>query len=228
VVQVLLNHPEIDVNLCCCAFTDLGSYNYYTAYDVTMAKAHPHTAALMRARGVLRAIDDQVKRPTFDREHGRPLRESLNRLYDDLDVGNLHQMPDWENIARDGNPELAKALRDAAATLVATRTQSEEHRTRVFRGLLSEWHPDRHAADVGNNAGGDDSWRAACTRQQIATRVFQWLQAAKLWYFTNEPESENEVLQELLSGPSTGNERPTAPENASRYLHPSGTVFSVW
>ena len=36
-IKVLFNHPQIDVNMCCCAFSDLEIYNYYTAYAAASA-----------------------------------------------------------------------------------------------------------------------------------------------------------------------------------------------
>ncbi|CAE8585120.1 unnamed protein product, partial [Polarella glacialis] len=95
VIKVLFNHPQIDVNLSCCAFSDLEIYNYYTAYDMTISKKHPHAAALLRARGVLPASSEHVFKPPFDRVHGRPLRETISQTYEHDDYGE-GEMPSWE------------------------------------------------------------------------------------------------------------------------------------
>jgi len=206
VIKVLFNHPQIDVNLVCCAFNDLEIYNYYTAYDMTISKKHPHAAALLRARGVLPASSEHVYKPPFDRVHGRPIRETVNSVYGDEDDWGEGEMPSWEVVSQ-GNPELAKALHDVADTLSITRGQTLENRTKVFKNLVTEWHPDRHAS----SGKGD-----------IATKVFQWLQVVKQWYMDSQaPEL---VQQPLPDDPDV----PTAPANVQQYMHPSGTLFSVW
>jgi len=209
VIKVLFNHPQIDVNMCCCAFSDIEIYNYYTAYDMTMMKKHPHAAALLRARGVLPAASEHVAKPGFDRVHGRPQREIATPVYGDDDYGE-GEMPSWEVISQ-GNPALAEALHHVADTLSVTKSQSLAHRQRLFKGLVTDWHPDRHAAS------GD---------MEVATKVFQWLQVVKAWYLqegTAGPEPE----QQPLPGYDDP-DRPVAPAGAQQYLHPSGSVFSVW
>mmetsp|Transcript_70108 Transcript_70108/g.216814 ORF Transcript_70108/g.216814 Transcript_70108/m.216814 type:complete len:731 (-) Transcript_70108:71-2263(-) len=208
VIKVLFNHPQIDVNLCCCAFSDIEIYNHYTAYDMTMMKKHPHAAALLRARGVLPASSEHVVKPTFDRVHGRPHRETATPVYDEEDYGE-GEMPNWEVISQ-GNPALAEALHHVADTLSMTKSQSQAHRQKLFRGLLADWHPDRHAAS------GD---------VEIATKVFQWLQVVKTWYLQESTGPESE--QQPLPGYDDP-DRPVAPAGAQQYLHPSGSVFSVW
>jgi len=209
VMKVLFNHPQLDVNLCCCAFSDMEIYNYYTAYDMTISKKHPHAAALLRARGVLPASSEHVFKPPFDRVHGRPLRETVNSPYGDDDDYGEGEMPSWEVISQ-GNPALAEALHSVADTLSMTKAQSQSNRQKIFKGLITDWHPDRHAAlgDV-----------------EIATKVFQWLQVVKSWYLQESTGPEME--QQPLPGYDDP-DRPTAPAGATQYLHPSGSVFSVW
>jgi hypothetical protein len=204
----LFNHPQIDVNLCCCAFNDLEIYNYYTAYDMTISKKHPHAAALLRARGVLPAANEHVFKPPFDRIHGRPLRETLHNAYGDEEYGE-GEMPNWDVIA-EGNPKLASYLHQVADTLSMTRCQKMDQRQKIFKGLQTEWHPDRHAT-----SGDADN----------ATKVFQWLQVVKKWYL--EVNEGPDIEQQQLPGMDDP-DRPTAPAGAQQYLHPSGSAFYVW
>jgi len=207
VIKVLFNHPQIDVNLCCCAFNDLEIYNYYTAYDMTISKMHPHAAALLRARGVLPASSEHVFKPPFDRVNMRPLRETVNNIYgDDVEED---QMPSWEVISQ-GNPALATALREVAEALSMTKGQAMVNRTKLFKNLVTDWHPDRHTSS------GDAA---------VATKVFQWLQVVKPWYLEEsaEPASDSQPLPGFDDP-----DRPTAPSDAHQYLHPSGSVFQVW
>lgn len=219
VIKVLFNHPQLDVNLCCCAYNDLEIYNYYTAYDVTISHKHPHAAALLRARAVLPASSEHVFKPPFDRVHGRPLRETVNQQYsaeDDLDAAG--KMPSWNAVA-EGNPALAEKLKEVADTLSSTKAQSAKYRARVFKTLVTEWHPDRHTAGPEGDA------------QELATKIFQWLQAVKPWYLEegrdagDDGQPEQRPLPDLKSGKA--HEDPDA-ANAKEYMHPSGTLFSVW
>ncbi|OLP99588.1 hypothetical protein AK812_SmicGene17848 [Symbiodinium microadriaticum] len=100
VIKVLFNHPQLDTNLCCCAFNDSEIYNYYTAYDMTISRKHPHAAALLRARGVLPASDERVYKPPFDSVHGRPLRETLNHTFEEDSFG-AGEMPRWDTVLND-------------------------------------------------------------------------------------------------------------------------------
>eukprot|EP00435_Cladocopium_sp_Y103_P063369 s419_g25.t1 len=131
VIKVLFNHPQIDVNLCCCAFNDSEIYNYYTAYDVTIAKKHPHAAALLRARGVLPASSEHVFKPAFDAVHGRPLREDLNHTYEDDSFGE-GEMPRWDTVAQ-GDPDLALELQKVAEALSTSKEQSLKNRNKIFK-----------------------------------------------------------------------------------------------
>lgn len=207
VIKVLFNHPQIDVNLCCCAFNDLEIYNYYTAYDMTISKKHPHAAALLRVRGVLPASSEHVFKPPFDRVNMRPLRETVNNIYGD--EADEDHMPSWEIISQ-GNPALATALREVAEALSITKGQSLVSRTKLFKNLVTDWHPDRHTSS------GDAT---------VATKVFQWLQVVKPWYLeaSTEPASDSQPLPGVdhldMSAP---------PTDAQQYLHPSGSVFQVW
>lgn len=209
VIKVLFNHPQLDVNLCCCAFNDLEIYNYYTAYDMTISKKHPHAAALLRARGVLPASSEHVYKPPFDRVHGRPQRATVNHLYGDEDDYGEGEMPSWEVVSQ-GNPRLAEELTKVADALSRTRSQSKENRARLFKALIADWHPDKHTSTG---------------QAEIATKVFQWLQVVKTWYLEAEPGAAGNQ-QELpgLDNP----DRPTPPTGAEEFLHPSGSVFSVW
>eukprot|EP00913_Durusdinium_trenchii_P002032 g1878.t1 len=166
VIKVLFNHPQIDVNLCCCAFNDSEIYNYYTAYDVTIAKKHPHAAALLRARGVLPATSEHVYKPPFDPVHGRPLRETLNHTYEEDSFGE-GEMPRWDTVAQ-GDPELALELQKVADALSTSKGQSLRNRNKIFKALITDWHPDR----------AQNSYRA--------TRVFQWLQVVKPWPWASQ------------------------------------------
>jgi len=204
VIKVLFNHPQIDVNLCCCAFNDMEIYNYYTAYDMTISKKHPHAAALLRTRGVLPASSEHVFKPPFDKAHMRPSRETVNNAYDD-DYGE-GEMPSWDLIY-ENNPALAAALREVADTLTITRSQSIANRQKIIKSLVTEWHPDRHTSSG---------------QEGIATKVFQWLQVVKNWYLEADPEPIGDQ-QPLPDDP--GN---VAPEGAQQFLHPSGSVFQVW
>jgi len=206
VMKVLFNHPQLEPNLCCCAFNDMEIYNYFTAYDMTISKKHPHAAALLRAHSVLPASSEYVFKPPFDRVHCRPLRETVNNVYAEWDA-NSDEMPSWEMIA-EGNPKLAKILQDVSETLSMTKSQTEENRIRIMKTLVTEWHPDRHfdTADKAN-----------------ATRVFQWLQGVKNWYM----DAGGGVEGENMPLPQHEN-LPTPPTTAKQYLHPSGQVFTVW
>jgi len=206
VIKVLFNHPQIDVNLCCCAFNDLEIYNYYTAYDMTISRKHPHAAALLRARGVLPASSEHVFKPPFDRVNMRPLRETVNNLYGDLD--SEEDMPSWEVVSM-GDPKLAAQLREVADTLSITKTQSLANRTKLFKALAADWHPDRHASS------GDAA---------AATKVFQWLQVVKPWYLEGGAEFPADQQPLPVDNPDRG----SAPEEAQQFLHPSGSVFHVW
>jgi len=211
VIKVLFNHPQIDVNLCCCAFNDMEIYNYYTAYDMTISKKHPHAAALLRARGVLPATSEHVFKPPFDRVHSRPLRETLHNAYGGAaeDEWGEGEMPSWDTLVQ-GNPELAASLKDVADTLSMTRSQSVSNKTKIFKNLQTEWHPDRHQGQPGE--------------AEMATKVFQWLQVVKAWYMDSEGPAELSNQQPLPDNP----DRPEAPSDAQQYLHPSGSVFSAW
>lgn len=206
VIKVLFNHPQLDVNLCCCAFNDLEIYNYYTAYDMTISKKHPHAAALLRARGVLPASSEHVFKPPFDRMHMRPSRETVNNTYEE-DYGE-GEMPSWDIIS-EGNPELAAALREVADTLTITRSQSGVNRQKILKTLITDWHPDRHTASG---------------QEFIATKVFQWLQVVKDWYMEVDPQGQTTEQQPLPDSP----DMPAVPESAQQFLHPSGSVFQVW
>lgn len=207
VIKVLFDHPQIDVNLCCCAFSDLEIYNYYTAYDVTITRQHPHAAALLRVRGVLPSSSEHVVKPTFDRLHGRPLRhDPANMTYKDDQWGE-DAMPSWELVSK-GKPALAEVLHKVAETLSSTRALSSSSRAKIFKDLAREWHPDRHRGGAA---------------AETATNVFQWLQAVKSWYM--EASFQVEKSQpELPDDPDV----PTVPKGAKQYMHPSGTVFKVW
>ncbi|CAK8988846.1 unnamed protein product [Durusdinium trenchii] len=205
VIKVLFNHPQIDVNLCCCAFNDSEIYNYYTAYDVTIAKKHPHAAALLRARGVLPATSEHVYKPPFDPVHGRPLRETLNHTYEEDSFGE-GEMPRWDTVAQ-GDPELALELQKVADALSTSKGQSLRNRNKIFKALITDWHPDR----------AQNSYRA--------TRVFQWLQVVKPWYL-EEKEAVAGELPPLMQ--STDEEFGPGPGQAKEYMHPSGNLFSVW
>merc|ERR1712136_599153 len=113
----------------------------------------------------------------------------------------VDEMPIWEKISLD--PEVAAVLQSVADTLTATKGQTAENRAKVFRNLVTDWHPDRHVAkSVGT-----------------ATKVFQWLQEVKSWYLDSaRQELENQPLQDAVP------DRPVPPENATQYLHPSGSV----
>jgi len=208
VLKVLFNHPQIDVNMCCCAFSDLEIYNYYTAYDMTISRKHPHAAALLRARGVLPASSEHVFKPPFDKINMRPLRETINNMYGADEIG-VNEMPSWEVVSA-GDPKLATALREVADTLSITKSQALTNRNKIFKSLVTDWHPDRHTS-TGESA--------------IATKVFQWLQVVKPWYF--EASDEPETDQQPLPGFDYP-DRPVAPDGAQQYLHPSGSVFQVW
>uniref|UniRef100_A0A7S1WYD6 J domain-containing protein n=1 Tax=Alexandrium catenella TaxID=2925 RepID=A0A7S1WYD6_ALECA len=171
-------------------------------------KKHPHAAALLRARGVLPSASEHVAKPEFDRVHSRPIRETAHPVYDEDDYGE-GEMPSWEVISQ-GNPALAEALHHVADTLSMTKSQSLAHRQKILKGLVTDWHPDRHTAS------GD---------QEIATKVFQWLQVVKTWYLQESTGPEME--QQPLPGYDDP-DRPVAPTDAQQYLHPSGSVFSVW
>eukprot|EP00930_Biecheleria_cincta_P028311 TRINITY_DN19745_c0_g2_i1.p1 TRINITY_DN19745_c0_g2~~TRINITY_DN19745_c0_g2_i1.p1 ORF type:complete len:890 (-),score=213.80 TRINITY_DN19745_c0_g2_i1:44-2686(-) len=218
VIKVLFNHPQIDVNLCCCAYNDLEIYNYYTAYDVTISRKHPHAAALLRARAVLPASSEHVFKPPFDRVHGRPLRETVNHQYNAEDDFGAGEMPRWDVVA-EGNPALAEKLKEVAETLSNTKAQSAKYRARVFKTLVTEWHPDRHTA----TPEGDG--------QELATKIFQWLQAVKSWYLEEDREAGDDGRpdQRPLADLKSGN-APEDPDaaNAREYMHPSGNLFSVW
>eukprot|EP00434_Breviolum_minutum_P015854 symbB.v1.2.013968.t1/scaffold1004.1/size147139/3 len=162
VIKVLFNHPQIDVNLCC------EIYNYYTAYDVTIAKKHPHAAALLRARGVLPASSEHVYKPPFDVVHGRPLRETLNHTYEEDSFGE-GEMPRWDTVAQ-GDPDLALELQKVADALSTSKEQSLKNRTKIFKAFITDWHPDR----------------APKNGVHIATKVFQWLQVVKPWYLEEQ------------------------------------------
>merc|ERR1719330_2005737 len=180
VIKVLFNHPQIDVNMCCCAFNDIEVYNYYTAYDMTIMKKHPHAAALLRARGVLPASSEHVFKPPFDRVHMRPCRETVNNVFDDS--YGPGEMPNWD-VLSEGNPELAAALREVADTLSITRTQALSNRSKIMKTLVADWHPDRHTSSG---------------QQVIATKVFQWLQVVKEWYLEDDPSSGTASEQQPL------------------------------
>jgi len=206
VIKVLFNHPQIDVNLCCCAFNDSEIYNYYTAYDMTITRKHPHAAALLRARGVLPATSEHVYKPSFDPVHGRPLRETLNQKFEEDDFG-AGEMPRWDTVAQ-GDPDLALELQKVAETLSTTKSQSLVNRGKVFKALIADWHPDRHESS-GNS--------------HIATKVFQWLQVVKSWYL-EEKSSFSSEQQPLMGEEDFG-----PPDGAAQeYMHPSGNLFSVW
>jgi len=211
VMKVLFNHPQLDANLCCCAFNDMEIYNYYTAYDMTMSRKHPHAAALLRARGVLPASSEHVHKPPFDRVHMRPLREDVNAVYGDDDEYGEGEMPAWDTIA-EGNPKLARALENAAGTLSMSKVQSKENRAKIFKDLLANWHPDRHATT---------------NLSDIATKVFQWLQVVKNWYL-EEGEELGSINMPLPDNPENPADIDTGREDAREYLHPSGSVFTVW
>lgn len=206
VIKVLFNHPQIDVNLCCCAFNDSEIYNYYTAYDVTIAKKHPHAAALLRARGVLPASSEHVFKPAFDAVHGRPLREDMNHTYEDDSFGE-GEMPRWDTVAQ-GDPELALELQKVAEALSTSKEQSLKNRNKIFKALVMDWHPDR-AKDP-----------------ELSTKVFQWLQVVRPWYLEEKEEPAVVELPPLMQ--STDQEFGPAPGQAKEYMHPSGNLFSVW
>lgn len=206
VIKVLFNHPQLDTNLCCCAFNDSEIYNYYTAYDMTISRKHPHAAALLRARGVLPASDERVYKPPFDSVHGRPLRETLNHTFEEDSFG-AGEMPRWDTVAQ-GDPDLALELSKVAETLSMTKSQTAQHRGRIFKGLITDWHPDRHAAS-GNS--------------HIATKIFQWLQVVKSWYLEEQVDVAGEQQ------PLPGEEEFGPPSGTTQeYMHPSGNLFSVW
>lgn len=163
VIKVLFDHPQIDVNLCCCAYNDLEVYSHYTAYDLAISRGHAHAAALMRARGVLPAASERVSKPIFDRVSGRPVRVAGGAA-----KASDFAMPSWEAISAD-SPALAQALREIADALSATKEQSLPSKMKLFKNLLTDWHPDRR------QRGGEEV--------DFATKVFQWLQVVKAWYF---------------------------------------------
>lgn len=208
VMKVLFNHPHLDANLCCCAFNDMEIYNYYTAYDMTITRRHPHAAALLRAHGVLPAASEHVWKPEFDRVHQRPLRENIQG-YEEDEYGE-GEMPAWDVIA-EGNPKLAAALESCANTLSLTRVQTMENREKIFKELVRQWHPDRH---VGK------------TTADMATKVFQWLQVVKPWYMEENVSAGLPTDMAPLPGSDEGLDYGQG--NAQQMLHPSGSVFTVW
>lgn len=211
VIKVLFNHPQLDVNLCCCAFSDLDIYNYYTAYDMTMTRKHPHAAALLRARGVLPASSEHVVKPEFDYVHMRPNRANANDTYGDDEYG-AGEMPAWDSIA-EGNPTLAKALANAANTLSMSKVQPLEVRQKLFKDLLANSHPDKHIL-------------SAPGLLDTATKVFQWLQTVKPWYLDENAEfgSVNMPLDDNPAPYDVARGR----DHAQEVLHPSGSVYTVW
>mmetsp|Transcript_79628 Transcript_79628/g.140919 ORF Transcript_79628/g.140919 Transcript_79628/m.140919 type:complete len:950 (-) Transcript_79628:145-2994(-) len=208
VMKVLFNHPHLDANLCCCAFNDMEIYNYYTAYDMTISRRHPHAAALLRAHGVLPAASEHVWKPEFDRVHQRPKRENIH-TYEEDEYGE-GEMPAWDVIA-EGNPALAQALESCANTLSLTRVQTKENREKILKELIRQWHPDRHSGQA---------------TQANATKVFQWLQVVKTWYMddTNQPGMPTDMAP--LPGQDEGFD--FGQGQATQMLHPSGSVFTVW
>ncbi|CAJ1390767.1 unnamed protein product [Effrenium voratum] len=52
-----------------------------------------------------------------------------------------------------------------AEALSGSKGRQLKDRTKIFKALITEWHPDR----AGSNA-------------HVATKVFQWLQVVKAWY----------------------------------------------
>jgi len=203
VLKVLFSHPQIDVNLCCCAFNDLEIYNYYTAYDMTMSRNHPLAAALLRARGVLPAKSDSVFKPPFDRVLGRPMREQLFGRQDE----ESSKTPDFEALVAGIDSAMRAQLRELADALTATKDQPLARRAKLFKSLLTEWHPDRHAAAVESSDSDNDkippdqpgstveSGAVEGEQQQMkqnkstATKIFQWLQLVKSWYLEEEEDS---------------------------------------
>jgi hypothetical protein len=61
-----------------------------------------------------------------------------------------------------GNPEIEKAKNEALQRLMKLKGMPTESRNKQFRGLLREWHPDKHPDNV-----------------EVATAVFQFLQKGK-------------------------------------------------
>lgn len=208
-IKVLFDHPQLDANLCCCAYNDMEIYNYYTAYDMTISRRQPHAAALLRARGVLPASSEHVYKPLFDEDRARPARGDAEDGEEEESAEAESEMP---SLPTSNNPRLVSQIRAVAETLRASRRQPAEARARIFRSLAAEWHPDKQRPEKGGT--------------ELATRIFQWLQSAKAWYLEADVdgEVENQALADLPDTP----DRPTAPKTAEQFRNASGSVFSVW
>merc|ERR1719253_1455442 len=118
----------------------------------------------------------------------RPLREDVNNVYGDDDEYGEGEMPAWDTIA-EGNPKLARALESAANTLSMSKGQTKENRAKIFKDLIANWHPDRHATT---------------NLSDIATRVFQWLQVVKKWYM-DEGDNVGSINMPLPDNPDDDN-----------------------
>merc|ERR1712194_674931 len=96
-------------------------------------------------------------------------------------------------------------LRSVAETLGATRGHPLDSRTKIFRSLAAEWHPDRHTSTG---------------QEEIATKVFQWLQVVKSWFL--ETGSSVQVEQQPLPDDPDKFVDVGVPEQANISLHRSG------
>jgi len=179
VIKVLFNHPQIDVNLCCCAFTDMEIFRYYTALDMTVARKQPHAQALLKARGVLSADSEFIEKPDFDDDRGVPLRRGS--LFVQEEVVDANAMPKFDDV---DDPELFKALQMICNNLSRSRSQDMKAREGVFKTLITDWHPDKNRSKV-----------------ELATKVFQWLQKARAWYMQEGSDvvSDNAPIGVMLT-----------------------------
>lgn len=214
VIKVLFSHPQLDTNLCCCAYNDLDIYNHYTAYDATTNRNHSHAAALLGTRGALPAESDLVIKPTFDSDRNRPIRASTddNRYFDGHEEEQDWSMPPWEGISG-GCERLAATLRDIADTLNVVRKQPLANRTKFLKTLMAEWHPDR---------------RSVHGELELPTKVFQWLQLMKPWFLGAQSRDENKSGRQPLPDECDSTSVEQVPAEAQVLVHPSGVVFSVW
>ncbi|CAE8589291.1 unnamed protein product [Polarella glacialis] len=94
--------------------------------------------------------------------------------------------------------------------LSSTKMQLAQNRVKIFKALVTDWHPDRHAS-----AG----------KERVATKVFQWLQVVKSWYL-EESSASSEGHQQPL--PDCGEDGSATLGAPNQYLHPSGALFQVW